>query len=252
MSGALDINKLILLYIIDLKVIYYIFLLYTMKFKGFHGSTINTNKGQRKRKATAQGVQNQLNKVKKKLKKENRMVQPEAVVNGTFSDTPVVTYINPTGAVGDIWSGPDMEGTRATLKSFRIKGYVASVGATNAPCRIDVILDKFPQVGSPPAYNLIYHPMAANVSAVALLRPAYKHRFKTLVSMVFNPVTNDGQIQYFDRFIRLNRIITTVAAGTYDVNNQDKNNILVVLWTENAANQPTYSYTYQVTTQDDN
>lgn len=207
-------------------------------------------KGRRARRALRKApVQKQINQIRKKLKKEPKITVHNQVV-GTLNDTPVVYHV-PLGS-GTGSNGVVLTGANAILKSIRIKGWFKSVGAANAPGRLDVILDRTPVEGTSATYDQIYYPLEAAITVNSMINGERKHRFKLLASIVANPVTNDGQTFFFDRYIRLNHKVCTDTPDTFGVDNQTKNAIIIVHWTDAAANEPTYGYVIQDCMMDDN
>ncbi len=200
-------------------------------------------------KPTIAKVQSQVTTIKRKLKKEPLIVI-QSVLQGTLSNVPVVVHINPSA--GGATNQVELEGSKATIRSLRIKGWFKSVGVNNVAGRLDVILDRTPTAGTIATFDQIYSPAAGAGSINSMMHPQYKSRFKLLASFKGMPNTNDGQLIMFERYIRLNHIIATKNLSTYVQNDQIKNAILISHWADNAANQPTYNFITQTTVVDDN
>ncbi len=214
-----------------------------LKFRGAGASAF------RKRKPTVRGVQAQIKSIKRKLKKEMKITVHNQVA-GTLNDTPVVLHHVLGGGTGS--NGVVLTGASAILKGLRIKGWFKSVGAVNAPGRLDVVLDRIPVEGTSATYDQIYYPLAAAITVNSMIHGERKGRFKILASFRSNPVTNDGQTFFFDRYIRMNHKIFTDTPDLYGVDSQYKNAILIIHWTDAAANEPTYAYVIQDVIMDDN
>ncbi len=195
-------------------------------------------------------VQRQINQLKQRIKKEP-LIAVQSPLDGTLNDTAVISHV--VVSTGTITNGVTMDGMTATLKSLRIKGWMKSVGANNAPGRIDVILDRRPVGGTIATYDEIYAPHIAGGATVnAFISPDTKTRFKLLASFINAPVTNDGQVFFFERYIRMNHKIITTVDGQYTQAGQNKNAILIARWTDAAANEPTYQIMTQSVVLEDN
>lgn len=210
---------------------------------GWKRSMKRYNRSRRNRKKPA--IQKQLNTIKKKIKKEPWINVPPAVA-GTLNDTPVIVHVDPAQALGS--SSGNVTGNSALWRSIRIKGWFKSVGAVNAPCRLDVILDKRPKKGTLATWAEIYAPDPPTVNA--FVHPDYIKRFKILASVICAVNTNDGQVFFFDRYIKLNRKI--YGTGSWTQANQESNAILIAHWTDSDGNEPTYSYSLHHVLIDDN
>lgn len=224
----------------------------SIRFKGFHGSTVKVPVRGKKGKPTVQKVQKQITNIKKKLKKEPMIKVFDSDISGTFSNAGAISQINPTDVANSVSNGITLEGVQARMTSLYIKGWMKSAGATTVPARIDVVLDREPTPGTIATYDGIYYPLIANVTVNAMVHPLHRHRFKILASFRASPVTNDEQCFLFERMIKLNHKITTNTANSFDIDNLDRNAILIVRWCDAAANQPTYSMNYQLVCVDDN
>ncbi len=203
------------------------------------------------KKPTVKNVQAQVKNIRKRLKKEP-FISVKSDVSGTLDETPVVAHIDlySTGAGSN---GVVMEGMTATLKSVRIKGWFKSVGVTNVPGRLDIVLDRTPVAGTLATFNEIYLPASGAATSVnSMMKPAGKARFKLLASFRGSALTNDGQVFMFERYIRMNHKIASITAQSYTQATQIKNAILIVHWADANANQPTYQYVTQVVLMDDN
>ncbi len=207
-------------------------------------------RGKRLRRAVRRAtVQEQIKNIKQKIKKEPKITVHNSRA-GTINDIPVIYHI-PLGS-GTGSNGVGMTGAKAVLKAIRIKGWFKSVGTANRPTRLDVVLDRTPVVGTPAVYDDIYFPLTAAVTVNAMVHGEKKTRFKILASIVSNTVTNDGQTFFFDRYIRMNHVVTTTTPDGYSSGTQMKNSILIIHWTDADASEATYSYVIQDVLMDDN
>ncbi len=194
-------------------------------------------------------VQAQFKNIRRRLKKEPKITVHNQVA-GTLNDTPNVTHLTLGSGTGS--NGVVLTGASATLKSLRIKGWFKSVGVNNASCRLDVVLDRVPVEGTSATYDQIYYPLAAAITTNSMVHGERKPRFKILASFRTNTVTNDGQMFHFDRYIKMNHKILTDTPDLFGVDNQYKNVILIIHWTDIAATEPTYAYVIQDVIMDDN
>ncbi len=189
--------------------------------------------------------------LKKQVKKEPR-IAIGSYTEGTLSETPVIVHYD-VHAGGAGTNGVSIDGVTAVLRSLRIKGLFKASSATSVPCRLDVVLDRRPVPGTVAVYNDIYRPVTASGRNInAMMSPLNKTRFKLLASFKGAPVTNDNQVIFFDRHIRLNHKIASTTANSYTQDNQTKNAVLIAHWAEEVANEPTYKYQIQTVLMDDN
>ncbi len=201
-------------------------------------------------KPTAKRVQAQLKGIRRRLKKEPKITVHNSVA-GTLNDNGLaITHLSLGGGTGS--NGVVLTGASAILKSIRVKGWFKSVGAANASSRMDIVLDRSPVQGTAATFDDIYYPLIGAVTTNAMIHAENKGRFKILATFRANPVTNDGQVFHFDRFIKLNHKILSVTPNSFTVDTQYKNSILTILWTDAAANEPTYSFVIQDVIMDDN
>lgn len=219
------------------------------RYKGFHGSTIRIPK-RRRGKPTVRKVQAQVTNIKRRLKKE-RMLAVQAEISGTLQQCSLpatAVHLNPAGGVTN---GVPLDGETATLKSIRIKGWFASVGATNTGGRIDIVLDRRPVKGTIATFDEVYSPPVASGDTInSMMYPRNKTRFKLLASIRATSVTNENQRFYFERYIKMNHIITG-SNGDYAQANQGKNAIIIFKWGDTAANLMTYAYITQTVIEED-
>lgn len=195
---------------------------------------------------------NQVKNIRKQLKKE-AVIGIQAQVAGTLVATttpPTPVFVNPYVTRP---AGVAIDGITAILKSVRIKGWFASVGANNTGGRIDVILDRTPQLSAVADFDSIYYPLTASGNSINQMQnPENKPRFKILASIRATCVSNDQQRYYFDRYIKMNHKMVTSSEGNWDATVVSKNAILICAWADTDANQMTYAYTTQCVMMDDN
>lgn len=195
-------------------------------------------KSRPKKKTNVIGLQKQVNTINRKIKKEAG-IYAHAITAGTFSDTMSITHRVPTEDTGGS-NGITMDGEKATLLWMRFRGFVQAASATPKSFRIDVVLDKLPVGGTTATRDLIYGGTAAPMTTLMNMKnPHYYERFKILMSIAGIVSTGGKESYVFDRVLRINRKIETKST-TYAQANQTKNAILLVLWSDDAADQPTY------------
>ncbi len=205
--------------------------------------------GRKRRRALRRApVQKQLNRIKQQIRKEP-FINVNPVQNGTLDETAVITHQDLHGGLN---SGNLLDGITVFLKSVRIKGWFKSVGATNVVGRLDLVLDRQPTPGTPATYDQIYYPVVGAATSVnGMMNPLHKTRFKLLASVRGAPLTNDGQVFMFDRYVKMNHKVATQGDGSWTQAQQTKNAVLVVHWADANANQPTYQYVVQIVGVDD-
>ncbi len=216
------------------------------RFRGFPKGQFFNQSTQRFEKIGKRApLQRQINKIKSKIKKEPAIVVG-AQITGTTSATALVVHLDP-GAGST--NGVTLDGVRAFIKSVRIKGSFKSAADLASIVRIDVILDRRPTPGTIATAALLYLPLN---NTNAHLVPLNKTRFKTLVTIrdYVSNLTNGGMV--FDRFIKLNLLVNSLADASFTQANQNKNAILIVISTDATTAQPTFKYSTTSVMVDDN
>lgn len=209
---------------------------------------MSKRKFKKKAKPSIKQVNRDIKEIKSKMKKEPLMAIATSSVSGTLNATPVVTHIE-VGA--GFTSEVAIEGQKAILNSVRIKGYIKASVADPKNGRIDVILDRRPTPGTIATFGQIYAPTSGTL--LNSTRPDWGKRFKLLATEWGHVGTSSKLAMEFDRFIRLNLVVqTTSNSAGYTQASQNKNAILVVHWTTETADQPTYVYQISSTLMDDN
>lgn len=213
-----------------------------------------TKKKQPKRsyKKRTSNVQNQIKSIKKRIKKEPKVSVQSAVTGTLISVSTPATAVHVDVGAGGSTNGVTLEGSRAMLKSLRIKGFFQAVGATSTGGRLDIILDRRPVAGTIATFNEVYYPDTGSLGLNQMMLPINKGRFKLLASFRATSVTNENQRYYFDRYLKLNHVIETKSEANYNQTYQNKNAIIIFKWSDTAANNMTYEYVTQTVVLDDN
>ncbi len=185
---------------------------------------------------TAQKALKIAKKVDKKQKQASEYsISTSVSTTGTFNATPTVVHVD----VG-LNETSTLQGIEAFLKSFRFKGYVKAGSAVPENYRIDIILDRLPTPGTLATTNLIYDGAVPPINAMVVMTQLA--RFKLLRSLKGWVNTADNGGVFLDAYIKLNLKLKTKTASTYTNATQLTNALLIVMWTDAAASQPTFEY----------
>lgn len=186
--------------------------------------------------SVAQSALNTALKVKRLINVEYKLVDSSGSVNP--STTPLV---NTTNAMAEGTTSTSRNGISVRLKSLRVKGYYTMhASATNTCFRCAVVLDKSPNSATPTFLN-IYE----SASVVSMPNNVTEKRFRILKDTMFTMSGTGEENGRFDWYFPLNHITKYTGSGGSN-NDLETNQLVLVIWSNEATNTPTLDYTARV------